>query len=144
MKKVVVIDGQGGKLGRLLIERLKATVAADASRSFEIVAIGTNSIATSTMLKAGADYGATGENPVLVNCRDADVVIGPIGVIATDALHGEVTAAMAVAVGASSAHKILLPTSSCRISVIGVSPVPTSELINLAVHRIFELISGDK
>lgn len=138
MKKVVVIDGQGGKLGRLVIEQLKAI-----SGNFKICAVGTNSIATATMLKAGADYGATGENPVLVNCRDADVVIGPIGIVAVDSLHGEVTVAMVQAVGASAAHKVLLPIpGKCRISVAGVANVPAAELVQLAVVRVLEIINA--
>ena len=130
MKKIVVIDGQGGKLGRLIIEQLKVSSITDL---FEITAIGTNSIATATMLKAGADNGATGENPVVVNCRDADIVIGPIGIIATDALYGEVTAAMAMAVGACRAHKVLVPVSRCRITIAGVASTPAAELVNIAV-----------
>lgn len=137
MKKVVVIDGQGGKMGRLIIEQLKPR----SQGLFEITALGTNSIATATMLKAGADYGATGENPVVLNCRDAHVVVGPIGIIVSDALYGEVTAAMAVAVGSCRAQKVLLPLSRCRISVTGVTKsIPTTELVELAVKQIFEII----
>jgi len=139
MSKIVVIDGQGGKLGRLVIEQLKMSDKV----SYEIRAIGTNSIATATMLKAGADSGATGENPVVVNCRDADIIVGPIGIIAADALYGEVTAAMAAAVGSSSAHKVLLPMSRCRISVMGIKPaISTTELVNMAVQKIFQLIGA--
>jgi len=94
MKKITVIDGQGGKMGRSIIEQLKKQFPEQ-----EILAIGTNSIATSAMLKAGADYGATGENPVIVAARDSDIIIGPIGIVIADSLHGEVTAAMAAAVG---------------------------------------------
>lgn len=137
MKKIVVIDGQGGKLGRLVIEQLKAAVEAE-SRACEIIAIGTNSIATATMLKAGADNGATGENPIVINCRDADVVVGPIGIIATNSLYGEVTAAMATAVGSSSAHKVLIPVNRCKISVVGVLPMPTAELVDLAVKQVLK------
>jgi len=137
MKNVVVIDGQGGKMGRLIIEQLRRSE----SSSFGITAIGTNSIATATMLKAGADYGATGENPVVVACRTADVVVGPIGIIAADALFGEVTAAMAVAVGAGAAQKVLLPVNRCGISVMGVSSdLPTAELVSLAVRRVLEIV----
>jgi len=148
MKKILVIDGQGGKLGRLVIEQLTAaadnTASTGNTSSFEITAIGTNSIATATMLKAGAANGATGENPVVVNCRDADIVIGPIGIIAADALHGEVTAAMATAIGSCRAQKILLPVSRCRISVMGVTHVPAAELVNMAVTRTLALIGDNK
>lgn len=94
--KLLVIDGQGGKMGRAIVEQLKKELPEQ-----EITAIGTNSIATSTMLKAGADMGATGENPVIFNCKDADIVIGPIGIIAANSLLGEVTPSMAAAISSS-------------------------------------------
>ncbi|WP_321018065.1 DUF3842 family protein, partial [Eisenbergiella porci] len=115
--KIMIIDGQGGRMGSLLTEKTKNAAIPGA----QIYAIGTNSIATAAMLKAGADYGATGENPVLVNSRDADYIIGPLGIMAADSLLGEVTPAMAVAVGQSSAMKILLPVNKCNHHVVGVS-----------------------
>lgn len=134
-KKIVVIDGQGGKIGRLVIEQIKSRALA-----CEIYAIGTNSIATSTMLKAGADYGATGENPVLVNCRDADIIIGPIGIMITDALHGEVTETIATAVGRCPAEKILLPVNKCNTYVVGVQTLSPAELVVQAVSRAAALL----
>ena len=95
--KIVVIDGQGGSLGKAITEKIKSRY------NCEIYAIGTNSIATSAMLKAGADCGATGENPVIVNSRDADVIIGPIGIIAANSLLGEITPKMAAAIAFSEA-----------------------------------------
>lgn len=91
--KIVIIDGQGGRMGKAVIEQLKSSYP-----ELELYAIGTNSIATSAMLKAGASYGATGENPVIVNARNADLIIGPIGIVMADSLMGEITAAMATAV----------------------------------------------
>jgi len=120
--KILVIDGQGGKMGRLVIEQLKQNLP-----EIELTAIGTNSIATASMLKAGADYGATGENPVLVNCTDADIIIGPIGVIAANSFLGEITPAMASAIGQSKAQKLLFPTSRCNITVMGTQELPFSE-----------------
>jgi len=131
MKKIVVIDGQGGKIGSLLVSRLKS----EASRA-EIYAIGTNSIATSAMMKAGADFGATGENPVVVNCRDADVIIGPIGIVVADSLIGEITSAMAVAVGQSGAQKILLPVNRCNNYIAGIQDLSVSDLIEAAIVHI--------
>lgn len=129
--KIVIIDGQGGRLGQLLTEGIKKEgVMAD------IYAIGTNSIATSAMLKAGADYGATGENPVLVACRDADVILGPIGILAADSLLGEITPNMAVAIGQSKALKLLLPVSHCNNQVVGVKPLSLSELVREAVEKL--------
>lgn len=129
--KILVIDGQGGGMGKLLIERLRSALP-DA----EIAAVGTNSIATAVMLKAGADYGATGENPVVVACRDADVITGPVGIVVADALYGEVTPAMAAAIGASPAVKVLLPYSKCRIRVAGKPDLPLQDAVNAAVDEI--------
>ena len=97
--KLVVIDGQSGRVGALLVERVRA-----AGLPLELLAVGTNAIATAAMMKAGAQRGATGENPVLVACRDADIIAGPIGILIADALMGEITPAMAVAVGQSRAE----------------------------------------
>lgn len=129
--KVVIIDGQGGKMGKGMIEHLRAAQVA-----CEIWAIGTNSIATAVMLKAGADFAATGENPVVVNCRDAHVIAGPIGIVIADALYGEVTPQMAVAVGQSRAEKVLLPVNKCNNTVVGMGNQTVSELIELAVKTI--------
>lgn len=129
--KIVIIDGQGGRLGQLLTEGIKKE-----GLTADIYAIGTNSIATSAMLKAGADYGATGENPVLVACRDADVILGPIGILAADSLLGEITPNMAVAIGQSKALKLLLPVSHCNNQVVGVKPLSLSELVREAVDQL--------
>ena len=102
--KIVVIDGQGGRLGQMVVEGIKKE-----GLKAEVLAIGTNSSATAAMLKAGADAAATGENPVVVACRSADIIVGPIGIVAADSLYGEITPAMALAVGQSRALKLLLP-----------------------------------
>lgn len=137
--KIMIIDGQGGRMGSLLTEKTKNVAIPGA----QIYAIGTNSIATAAMLKAGADYGATGENPVLVNSRDADYIIGPLGIMAADSLLGEVTPAMAVAVGQSSAMKILLPVNKCNHHVVGVSSeYSMSELAEQAVRYLLDCIAG--
>lgn len=129
--KIVVIDGQGGRLGQLLVDGIKkARLPAD------VCAIGTNSVATAAMMKAGADHGATGENPVIVSVRDADVVIGPIGILAADSLIGEVTPAMAVAIGQSRALKLLLPVSHCNNQVIGVKETTMAEMAKETVERL--------
>ena len=131
--KIVVIDGQGGSLGRALVEGIKGLYGC------EIYAVGTNSIATSAMLKSGADFGATGENPVVVNCRDADIIAGPIGIIAADSLLGEITEKMAAAVAKSGAVKVLIPVSRCSVTVAGVQDMPMGELIKIAVEKIKNL-----
>lgn len=133
--KVVVIDGQGGRLGQLIVETIRKNGLAA-----ELYGIGTNSIATAAMKKAGADYGATGENPVLVACRDADVIIGPIGILSADSLLGEITPAMAVAVGQSRAMKLLLPVSHCNNQVVGVRELSMAEMVKEAVERLKALL----
>jgi len=133
MKKIVVIDGQGGKLGRRIIEEALALCP-----DLQIRAVGTNSAATAEMLKGGAVQGATGENSIIVACRTADFIVGPIGIICADALLGEITPAAAAAVGASDGHKVLLPVSKCGISVAGAVGKSMSSLITEAAKLIAE------
>lgn len=133
--KIVVIDGQGGRMGALLCEKIRKNQK-ELPTGTELIAIGTNSAATAAMLKAGADCGATGENPVLVACRDADFIIGPLGIMAADSLLGEVTPAMAVAVGSSLAQKILLPVNRCNHHVVGVQDYSMARLTDEAVEDL--------
>ena len=128
--KLVIIDGQSGRMGALLAERIKA-----AKLPCEVLAVGTNAIATAAMMKAGADQGATGEN--LVACRTADVIAGPIGILSADALLGEITPAMAVAVGQSPAKKLLLPVNrNCGHTVVGVRDLTLSQLADELVEQL--------
>lgn len=133
--KIVVIDGQGGRMGALLCEKIKKSRIKEA----ELCAIGTNSAATAAMLKAGADCGATGENPVLVACRTADVIVGPIGILAADSLMGEITPTMAVAIGRSDAKKLLLPVNHCNNLVAGTQALSLSRLMDEAVELLRSL-----
>ena len=137
MKKIVVIDGQGGKIGSLLIEKLK-----EKKSVYEIYAVGTNGIATAAMMKAGADYGATGENPVIVNCRNADIIVGAVGIVVADSFIGEITPAMATAVGQSGALKVLLPVNRnhCNNYIVGARDLSVSELIDAAAAHINTLL----
>lgn len=128
---IMVIDGQGGRLGKQLVE----TLCKEFPKA-EILAVGTNSIATSTMLKAGATEAATGENPVIVGSYRADVIVGPIGIVIADALLGEVTEKMAVAVARSSAARVLIPMNRCDNLVAGVNAQSMNELIDDAVEKI--------
>ena len=125
--KIVVIDGQGGSIGRAIVEKLVAR-----GLDVHLVCIGTNATATANMLKGGAKQGATGENPVIVACRDADYIIGPIGIVMADSMLGEITPKMAAAVGASNAHKILIPVNKC-VTVSGVKPMSLNEYIEDAI-----------
>ena len=133
-KNVLVIDGQGGMLGKQMVEAVRKLIP-DA----EITAVGTNSIATAAMLKAGADRGATGENSVIVCSRNADIIVGPVGIVIADSLLGEITAPMAAAVGGSPAYKILLPVNKCKNIIIGANGKSTSELIGEAIEKIKEI-----
>lgn len=128
---VLVIDGQGGRLGKLLVEALLAGGVRG-----EIIAVGTNSIATAAMVKAGAHAGATGENSVVVCAREADFILGPIGILSADSLLGEITPAMAVAIGQSRAQKILVPLNRCRNTVVGLRDMTMSELVEQAVGLV--------
>lgn len=129
--KILVIDGQGGKMGRLLIENILATYP-----EAEITAVGTNSMATAQMMKAGPAHCATGENAVIVGCRTAEIITGPVGIAIADSLYGEITPAMAVAVGSSVARKILIPISKCNNYVAGVEDKSAAQLIKAAVDAL--------
>lgn len=136
MKKsvnVVVIDGQGGGLGRQIVTELRREWD---STVMEITAVGTNSAATAAMHKAGADHAATGENAVIVAARRADVIVGPIGIVIADALWGEISPAMAAAVGQSEAKRVLIPVNQCGNIVAGVSDLRVSALLASAVSEI--------
>ena len=133
--KIIVIDGQGGRMGALLCEKIRKNKEKLPSGT-ELIAIGTNSAATAAMLKAGADCGATGENPVLVACRDADFINGPLGIMAADSLLGEVSPAMAVAVGSSPAQKILLPVNRCNHLIIGCKNCSLTEYISMVCEEV--------
>lgn len=128
---ILVIDGQGGQLGGQLIKSLKANV-----EDVKVMAVGTNATATATMLKAGADQAATGENPVIVASRKADVIIGPIGIVIADALFGEITPQMAIAVGQADAVRILLPLNKCDNLVAGVSDLSTTTILEDVILKV--------
>ena len=135
--KILIIDAQGGGLGKQVVTAVKQSFP-----EVEVTAVGTNSAATSAMLKAGADHAATGENAVIVGCRRADVIVGPIGIVIADALLGEVTPAMAVAVGQSRAARVLIPVNRCETLVAGVTDDTTASLIQDAMAKITALTSS--
>ena len=135
---IVVIDGQGGRLGKLLVE-----TALQKFPGAQLTAVGTNTIATAAMIKAGARRAATGENAVIVACRDADFIVGPIGIVIADALFGEITPAMACAVGQSLACRVLLPMSKCENVVAGLREnIGMQDMVDDAMERIASL-AGD-
>ena len=124
-------------MGAALTSQLKAS-----GLSAQIIAIGTNSAATAAMLKAGADAGATGENPVVVNCADADIITGPMGIITANALYGEITPKMAAAVSASPAQKLLIPVNRCSVTVVGVEDLPLGDYVKLAAVQAAQLLEN--
>ncbi len=134
--KLMVMDGQGGGIGAAVIKGLRQSLGVDP----EILALGTNSIATSKMMKAGANRGGTGENAILCTSRIADVIIGPLGILMTNAMMGEVTAEMASAVSSSRAIKILIPLTQERIRLVGVSGEPLPHLVNHVVELVKEMM----
>ena len=132
---ILVIDGQGGQLGGQLIKSLKGNF-----QSIKIMAVGTNATATATMLKAGADQAATGENPVIVACRKADIIIGPIGIVIADSLFGEITPQMAIAVGKADATRILLPVNKCTNLVAGIPALSTAAILEDVILKVREIL----
>ena len=130
---VAVIDGQGGGMGRGLVEAVKKRWP-----QLHVRALGTNALATAAMLRAGADDGATGENAVVFNARRADVLLGPIGVLTPNGLLGEVSPAMAEAIGGSEAVKILLPSQRCSIRLAVGEPQPLQFYLDQAVRLLGE------
>ena len=133
---VVIIDGQGGQLGAQLVKEILSQFP-----DFNITAIGTNASATTAMLKAGAKNAATGENPTVVACRKADVIIGPIGIVIADSLLGEITEKMALAIARADAVRILIPMNKCENLVAGVSKLNTATLISDAVEKLSSICS---
>ena len=133
---LLVIDGQGGQLGSQIIKAVR-----NRYNDIRIISVGTNATATASMIKAGADQGATGENPVIVASRKADVIIGPVGIVIADALLGEITPKMAVAIGQSNAAKILIPINKCENLVAGVPNLTTTALIDDTLNKLQEIIS---
>lgn len=128
---ILVIDAQGGGIGRQLVSSITQTLP-----EAELIAIGTNTTATTAMIKAGARSAATGENAVVVGCRKADIIVGPVGIVIADAMLGEITPKMALAVAQSRAKRILIPFSYCDNVIVGASTVGTSALIQSAVAEI--------
>lgn len=135
--KIAVIDGQGGGIGRLITEQVRR-----ASPDIEIIALGTNAIATSLMLKAGANEGASGENAVIQNVQDVDLILGPLGIILAHSMRGELTPGMAEAIARSKATKILLPLTLSEVEIIGVYLEPLPHLVEKLVSKVQEKMNG--
>lgn len=136
--KILVIDGQGGGLGKSITEKLRQTLPEQ-----PIIAVGTNSAATSNMLKGGASAGATGENALIHNCASADIIVGPFGIVIANAMLGEISPAMAVAVSSSPAEKVLIPASRCGVSIAGIENNMMSRYIDEAVEIVQNLVRAN-
>ena len=134
--KILVVDGQGGGVGRQLVAQIK-----QAFPDMKLMAVGTNTLATAAMLKSGADNAATGENAVIVAARKADVIVGPLGIAVADSLGGEITPAMANAVAQADAKRILLPFRNCDNVIVGVSDFTLGTLIQQAVEEIRKILA---
>ncbi|MGI6315520.1 MAG: DUF3842 family protein [Christensenellales bacterium] len=132
---ILIIDGQGGGIGARLTAALKADLPNE-----ELLAVGANTQATAAMLRAGATAGATGENPVIFNAPRAEIITGPAGILLANAMHGEITPAMAAAVSASDALKVLIPFGKCSLQMAGVEPLSIEEYVRRAVSAILERI----
>ena len=136
--RVAVVDGQGGGIGKHIVDKLRRKFPENLS----IIALGTNSVATSQMLKAGANEGATGENAICYNADRVEVIIGSIAILAANSMLGELTPKMAQAIGQSDAMKILLPINRAKIEVVGVSDEPLPHQIEAVINRLKEMLKG--
>lgn len=134
---VLVVDGQGGGVGKALVERVRARFGKGRLR---LLALGTNSMASSAMLKAGADDAATGENAIVVNVRKADVILGALGIVAANSMLGELTPAMAEAISSCDAVKLLVPINRCHLQVAGVGEISFSAMIDAAVEELAKIV----
>ena len=128
---ILVIDAQGGGIGKQLVARIKKDYPSET-----VIAVGTNSIATAAMIKAGADQGATGENSVIVACRTADIIIGPVGIVITDAMLGEITETIAQTIAKAKATRILIPFNMCDTMIAGIADTSTSSLLDAAMETL--------
>ncbi|MBQ6400990.1 MAG: DUF3842 family protein [Firmicutes bacterium] len=135
--RVAVVDGQGGGIGRAIVERIRKEFP-----DITITALGTNSTATGQMVRAGANEGATGENAIIHNMEHVDVVMGVIGILNANAMLGELSPAMAVAIGGSHTYKILLPINRCHIHVVSVRDIPLSVHLDNAVEALRDYINN--
>ena len=136
---ILVIDGQGGGIGRQIVQSVRAKMP-----DISITAVGTNSIAAAAMLKAGADRAATGENSVVVCCRDADVIIGPVAIVIADSLLGEITPVMAAAVARSEAKRILVPVNCCNNIIAGLPDLSVGRIVECVMDELHKLIAARK
>lgn len=144
MFKIVIVDGQGGGIGKSLVAEIKSLLNAqtDKNKDVEVIGLGTNSIATASMQKAGADKCATGENAIIFNVKNADVIVGPIGIVVANSLMGEITPQISAAIASSEATRILVPLNKCSTIVAGVAGVSLSQIFKEVAVRISEMVEN--
>ena len=135
-KKIIVVDGQGGGIGKSVVEKLRQALP-----DCFIIAVGTNALATSNMLKAGANVGATGENAVIYNANHGDILVGPIGIVFANAMYGEISPKMALAIQESEIKKFLIPVSKCPATIVGIENKSICEYVDQCVQEILKLAS---
>lgn len=123
--KIAVVDGQGGGIGKAIIESIKKNIKQDV----QVIALGTNALATSNMMKAGADQGATGENAIKVTSSNVDIIVGPIAILVTDSMLGEISDNIAVSIARSKSKKIVIPLNRCGVHVAGTKNATLQSLI---------------
>lgn len=139
--RVAVIDGQGGNIGKAIVEKLRKIIPEDV----EIIALGTNAIATSSMMRAGANEGATGENAIIYNVKKVDLIMGTISLVVANSMCGELTAHMANAISESPARKMLLPLNRNNIEIAGVDKKePLPHLLDTMLQSLKEYLNPKK
>jgi len=134
--KIAVVDGQGGGIGKIIIDKLKNSI----DETHELIALGTNSTATTGMIKAGANSGATGENAIKVMSKRVDIILGPLAIMVPDAMMGEITTEIALSISSSEAKKILLPFNKCNMVIAGVQGKKLNKLIEELVQEVLRYI----
>jgi NAD(P)-dependent dehydrogenase (short-subunit alcohol dehydrogenase family) len=138
--KIAVVDGQGGGIGRLIVEKLRNSFG----NEINVLALGTNALAAALMLKAGANEGASGENAILFSTSKVDIIIGTIGIVCANSMLGELTPIMAKAISESSAIKVLIPLNRCNIQVAGIKDEPLPHFIDDAINIVKDILRSDK
>jgi NAD(P)-dependent dehydrogenase (short-subunit alcohol dehydrogenase family) len=138
--RIAVVDGQGGGIGKSIIERLRKELSARQAVKVTIIALGTNALATGSMLKAGADEGATGENAIVRTVEAVDVILGPLGIVLANSILGELTPKMATAIASCKAHKLLIPMTRCGVEIVGARIDPLPRQIDALVEKTIELL----
>jgi NAD(P)-dependent dehydrogenase (short-subunit alcohol dehydrogenase family) len=138
--KIAVVDGQGGGIGKSVIEKLRKELSPEQATKVTIIALGTNALATGSMLKAGADEGATGENAIVRTVETVDIILGPLGIVLANSILGELTPKMATAIASCKAHKLVIPMTRCGVEIVGARIDTLPRQIEALVEKTIELL----